>query len=481
MSRIRRTLLPVAALTAVLGLVAVPLTTAAYTDRASARADGFVSPETRFHPQNTWTAGTAVALQEDGTIAIWGYRGNGLSGTGVATVSDTAAISLVTLPADDHPEGRRPAIKVAGVSLDNYYATDATYTGLAALSDDGRVYTWGGTNTQTVMGRSSSPVPYTRPGQVDIPGRVIDLVSTFNVFLALTDTGDLYTWGYAQARGVTGQGGASTQSSTPRQILDGVHSIGAGGWAAWAIRGNTVAGDSQSGVLWWGWANSAGSFAGSPSGEGITSNRNVPTQSAALSQYTVAGCEEVGVVAGSPEDTCGIQKLSGSYYGNQAILSDGRMLAWGNPNEFNSGGPTTTAASAVPTAVALPDGVGVQDVAPTQDYVLLLGTDGLVYVYGRYSFGGGPNPATGARSTTNIRTPTALTVLGQVESLATFGYSGQVRTVDGRYVMFGGSYQGANANRYQVVRDQLPVSSTTTGSWRPPTELVWPGTGRAAG
>lgn len=477
---VRRPFAVAAAALALGGLAAAGVTSAAYTDRATAVSNAFSSPTTRFVPQNTYLAGTGTALQDDGTVAIWGYRGNGLSGTGVSSVADNATVSLVTLPSDGHPEGRRSAVRLAGVSLDNFYPTDGNYTGIAALSDDGRVYTWGGNQSHNIMGRTASPVPFTQPGQVTIPGTVVDLVSSASVFMALTDTGDVWTWGYPQARGVTGQGSATFTSATPTRILTGVHSIGAGVWNGWAIRGNTVAGDPTTGVFWWGWANTGAAYAGSPSGDNTTTNATTPTRSAALSALTTTGCDAVGVVAGSAEDTCRLQRLTGHYYGSQAVLADGTLLTWGNAVEWGTGRPSETAArSNTPTAVTLAPGVTAVRVATTEDYVLVLGSDGYAYVWGRYSWARGVDPATGAISSSNIREPQRMTALGQVERVAGFGYTGAALRADGTIVLWGGSTEGGSDNSHRAVRDSFATTSIATATARPLTNLVMPGT-RAA-
>ncbi|VTR76309.1 hypothetical protein [Cellulomonas hominis] len=475
----RRALAALATLVTIGAVVTVGTTTAAYTDRAAATTEVFDAPTTRFVPQQTYIVGTATAVQDDGTIAIWGNRGFGLSGTGQQTVANDAPVTLLTLPSDGHPSARRSAIKVAGTSLDNFFALGEHHLGLAALSDDGRVYTWGGSQVNHIMGRTGA-VPFNRPGQVAIPGTVVDLVSSASVYMALTSTGDLYTWGDAQARGATGQGTLTASSATPTRILTGVHSIGAGVWNGWAIRGNTVAGDPSAGVLWWGAANLA-SFAGDPSGDNKGTFLGAPTRSAALSAYTTSGCEAVGVVAGSPEDTCGIRSLTGHYYGNQAVLADGALLTWGTGAQWGTGRPSGSfAVNNTPTRADLGAGVGAVSVATTQDYVLVHGTDGYVYVYGRYSMGTGPHPTTGAASTANIRTPTRLTALGQVEAVAGFGYSGAALRADGTIVLWGGSTDGlTSTNNHRAVRNGFATTTTPTVPAAGLTTLVMPGT-RAA-
>ncbi|MFI2104606.1 hypothetical protein ACH436_15020 [Isoptericola sp. NPDC019693] len=456
------------------GAATAPTTTAAYTDRAAAETAGVITTTVGLTPQQTRLAGTATAILDDGTVAVWGFRGNGLSGTGVATVAQGAAISVTTLPSDGHADGARRAVKLAGTSLDNYFATDAGYTGIAALSDDGRVYTWGGTQANNVMGRTNATTPFTQPGQVDIPGTVVDLTSSATVFMALTSDGDLYTWGHAQARGATGQGGTSTSAAVPTKILSGVHSVGAGMWNGWAVR--TATGDDAAGVYWWGWANSATGYAGDPSGANQTSNANAPTRSEVLSAY-VAGCDTVGVVAGSADDTCSVRSLTGHYYGNQMVLADGSLYTWGNYSEEGTGRPDgTNLEDNTPTLVELAPGVGAVQVGTSEDYVMVLGTDGQVYVYGRYSFSRGPDPATGAMTATNVLAPTALATLGSdVEAVVGFGYSGGVRHADGTTSWWGGTDQGGNENWYQPIRTGFATTTLGTTPAAPITKLDFPG------
>ncbi|WP_085368142.1 hypothetical protein [Leifsonia sp. NCR5] len=447
-------------------------TTAAYTDATAAETSQSQSPLTaqsaRMIPTQTRIANTITWLQSDGTLWVWGFRGNGLSGSGSATVpNNNTAPSAVILPNDGYAgPGRRSIVKVAGTSLDGYYPTDVNTTGLAALSDDGQVYTWGGNSANNIMGRPSTPTPYTLPGLVSIPGRVVDLASSATVYMALTDTGDVYTWGYAQARGVTGQGTATASSATPSLIMSGVHSIGAGLWNGWAIRGDSSPGDTTTGVFWWGWANTGSAYASDPSGDNIGTNANSPTRSTALSAYATSGCDTVGVIMGSADDECSIKQLNGHYFGNQLVTSDGQLIAWGAGSQYGTGRPYVSGAeSATPTVVPLPNGDTVASVSVTVDYVEVLAASGTLYIYGRYSFAWGPNPATGAVSATNIVTPTAITAFsGPVAAVGGFGYSGTALLADGTLASWGGSTQGGNSNLYNSIRPDWYTTQPTNNA-----------------
>lgn len=459
-------------------IVASPhTTTAAYTDTASAETSPTTAPlttqTTRLRPTTTHLGNTATGLQDDGTLWVWGFRGNGLAGNGTATVPSSDPPTAVALPNDGHTgSGRRTIVKVAGTSLDGADATNSDFTGLAALSDDGIVYTWGGTQVQNLMGRTAAPIPFTQPGPVSIPGTVVDLVSSATVFMALTSTGDVYTWGFAQGRGVTGQGTATASSATPTLILSGAHSIGAGLWNGWAIRGNDTPGDTTRGVFWWGWANGLNVNAGDPSGDDLAVSRFVPTRSTTLSSYATSGCDTVGVVMNSAADTCAVRWLSGHAYGNQLVTSAGTLFGWGNGANFGTGTGTQTN---VPTVAPIFSGDTVVAVTVTTDYVEVLGQQWM-YVYGYFFFAGGPDLDGGINTSSSSNNLLPMLFLGGAPAaIGGFGYSGSALLADGTFVSWGGSTAGSQDNAYSSIRNGWGVNTAPTNALQPATDMIPPG------
>jgi len=431
---------------------------ASYVDLAMA-THSLHTPGWRPTMAGDWTAvthhlvTTGLAITDKGALMAWGLRAHGLPGQGRELVPEESFPTLIWLPNDGRAPGdQRRVVRVAAVGIDNSLA-DLQHTGVAALSDDGVVYTWGGTNEAHLMGRRSTEPNwlYWRPGPVAIPGRVVDLISTAGVFLALTEAGDLYTWGWAEGYGVTGQGpGLDDSAESPVRILDGVHSIGAGLWNGWAIRDTTV--------YWWG----RGDAGWDPSGDGLGVTRATPTVSDALSIFAV-GCGAVGVVAGSPGDTCGIRQFSGHAYGSQVRLADGTVLTWGDEAHLGTG---RSGAADVPTAVAV--GVGVAQVAAARDYVFLRGVDGYAYLYGWYGDATGPDPATGAVSWTGPARPTRFDALGTGWTTAGLnGYSGHARLADGRWASWGGAIGGYVGNPYHVVPTRPTQEPAGLTYWTP--------------
>ncbi len=130
---------------------------------------------------------TGAALSEDGQVWMWGFRNAGISGL----PTKTHAYSNQNPPNQvAFPEGARIVQLTSGA----YH--------FLALSDDGKVYGWGQSGYGEVGCRNVANDPYVRPPcEVPFPGlkagdRIIQVAAGEYFSLALTEQGDLYTWGH---------------------------------------------------------------------------------------------------------------------------------------------------------------------------------------------------------------------------------------------------------------------------------------------
>ncbi|MDR2567120.1 MAG: hypothetical protein LBC97_13895 [Bifidobacteriaceae bacterium] len=464
--------------------------------------------------QSTYLAATMVSKSRDGAVAyIWGYRGDGLSGTGVETVSSDADVSIVALP-----EGRRVAKIVGGASSGQ---TLNTHAAIGVLATDGTVWTWG-QKPGAAPGRLGRPVEgaypsHAEPGQVTgfpAGAKVVDLQSGGSFFAALTDAGELFTWGVAP-NGSTGSNlpggnygelgqGYHASSSVPRRILTGIHSFAVGRFNAWAITApgwtkttypssvhydgsgsdsptSTTAPDDSSRVLFWG---DNGTNTGAASGSPVNTTSKIwsPEKLAdgakldqLLAQGNALGPDDqprddnftLGVAMGSPEDRGTFAVMTGHMYGYQVLLRDGSLYLWGYHEKSMGYGSGTgkemlDRTAMVPTEVKLDNGNRrVVQIAHTLRVVFLLDDQGTVWMYGLRGTGEskfpGSNGTGGGWASTN--TPmrvdgsnSAGWAAGGITAITGAGMSMMLTRDDGSLWVMGGSTFDGGTNAQYVVR-----------------------------
>ncbi|MDR1186233.1 MAG: hypothetical protein LBK95_02050 [Bifidobacteriaceae bacterium] len=406
--------LAVAAVAIVLACLPVAATSAAFIDSEygsfdlTAEAPPAPRPAINIGYRGNYLGATQVGLSQSGSAAyVWGYRDGGLSGTG-AKVDPTADISVVKLPG---------GLKIAGITGGSNKGNSQYYNAaIGVLAQDGSVWTWGVADEHR-LGRPVTDANRWLPGKVEIPGKVIDLQSGANSFVALTDDGDLYTFGAVSSEsystyGALGQGAAAISGTVPRRILTKVHSFGVALNSVWAVvapgwtnttysgndtadQGSTTAPGERGEVLFWGYneLNGSGAASGDPDLKNTYCAK--PTRlstTAVLNQLLWAGSaagdqnETLGVAMGSPEDSGTFRQMTGSVYGNQVLLADGRLFTWGySANGYYGSGNNTgmsTRQTMVPTQADL-GGLKVQAVAHTMRLTMLLDQTGTAWIYGR--------------------------------------------------------------------------------------------------
>jgi len=219
-----------------------------------------------------------------------------------------------------------------------------------ALTSDGQVWAFGGTNLGT-PGTSSVPVA--------VPGLsgVTQVAAGNELSLALRSDGTVWAWG-SNTAGDLGDGNLAP-SNTPVQVtgLTGVTQIVTGGLWSLALRSD--------GTVWsWGY-NADGEL-----GNGTTFDSDVPVQVTGLAHVTqiAAGGQDSMAVA-----TNGITALS-------------TVWAWGGNSEGQLGDGTFRERP-VPVALSGINVSSVLDIAVGGDFAMVLGTDGTLWDWGENNYG----------------------------------------------------------------------------------------------
>lgn len=348
---------------------------------------------------------TGASLSDDGTVWMWGFRNAGISG----------------LPTNTHAYGNgNPPNQVAfpgGASI-KQLASGAYH--FLALTQDGRVYGWGQSGYGEVGCRNTASDPYVRPPcEVPFPGlkpgdRIVHVAAGEYFSLALTQQGDLYTWGhdlYGQGgRGDAVAGNAegpvlntahpsySNGTKVPRNNasmqfvpykvnLGGEAAVVAGAWyeGAMAI---TQSAAGQRHV--WGWGDNEAGGLGVPYACGGTPIRGVQCvvrkPARALPAFDAIAPDVTYVSGGNAFGTALLQDAAGS-----------RLVGWGQKAAIGLGTRPdgtpgdTVAAVLTPQPMRLMDpatGVEYQPVRFFSRYVgnVAIGTDDRLWVWGQ---GGG--------------------------------------------------------------------------------------------
>ena len=377
-------------------------------------------------------SGFSVGVASDGNAYAWGYNQHGQLGQGSASSTPQKTPVRVPLPdgvdssftytqavaggyhvlaigsdgivyswgANDHGQlgdntttERSKPLPVKGADGQPFKAVQvsAGYADSAAISPDGRVYTWGSEyNADGSYSTSKLAPALAKDPNGSGQGLHADQVSLgWSFVMAMDADGNVYTWGYDNY-GQLGNGTATGEHSTiyaadPARVPDPEDTsktfkatqISAGANHAMAI--------SQDGILWtWGY-NYRGQL-----GDGTTTNRPSPTQ------------------IGKPTKARVTQISAGAYHSLAADQS-GTAWAWGwninsqlgtNNSDFNQPAPTLVS----PPAGQISAGTGLATARITAgwNHSMAVGQDGNAYAWGDNASG---QLGTGS-DTTPISTPT---------------------------------------------------------------------------
>jgi alpha-tubulin suppressor-like RCC1 family protein len=325
----------------------------------------------------------------------------------------------------------------------------AGYDHNLALSSTGQLYSWGGTTTYASLGNGSSagsevPVAVT-DGAIPAGTTFTQIAAGGYLDLALASNGHLYSWGYNEF----GELGNGTNSNSTSAVPVAVAFSGYSPLKHIVTISQVSAGinfalalGSDGGVYAWGDGTSG------QIGNGTMTSSNVPV--AAAAGAVPAGTTFTEVAAGL------INSL--------ALGSNGHVYAWGW-NSDGQLGNAGTSPSDVPVAVSAPAGTTFTQIAAGGDHALALSSSGQIYAWGLNADG-----QLGNGTTTNSDVPVAVSA-GAIPAGATIaqiaaGYSDSFAlTTTGQLYAWGsndgGSLgNGANTNSTVPVAVHLPSGVT---------------------
>lgn len=317
----------------------------------------------------------SALLTKDGDVYTWGSGGSGRLGNGT-----TDDVSTPTLIDTSGALAGKTVTKIA-----------AGYRFMLALTDEGRVYSWGhnfsgqlgnGTNNQ-----ASSPVAVNTSGV--LAGKtIVDIAAGGYSSVALASDGTVYTWGDNDL-GQLGNG-SSPSSNVPVAVYMGSNGL-AGKTVTQVVAGfeHVMALTSDGNVYAWG-SNYSGQI-----GDGSL----LPTL------YTPQAVDTGGVLAG--KNIVRIAANDGDH--SAAVSSDGLAYAWG-ANSYGELGNGSTSDSNTPVAVTnsgILAGKHVVDIAVGSGNTNALTSDGNVY-----SWGMGGNGRLGNGSVVSSDVPVAVDMTG---------------------------------------------------------------------
>lgn len=185
---------------------AVP-SSAGYLDDESATSTVVTAPPGAYTPTDLNRAALTGAGLAGGAVYVWGAKGGGIAGNGKWNVPadgpSDGSVVRVDLPITSDPKTTRPAT-ITQLALNSAtFETDEYKAGTtgAALSDTGDVYTWGSNfGGKLGSGNPDTTAVCTRGLAANCaPGPILSgvkkITASNNAFYALKSNGELWGWG----------------------------------------------------------------------------------------------------------------------------------------------------------------------------------------------------------------------------------------------------------------------------------------------
>jgi alpha-tubulin suppressor-like RCC1 family protein/ankyrin repeat protein len=330
----------------------------------------------------------SVALRDDGTVFAWGENVFGQLGNGTNTNTNHA-----TIVADNF-----------GFSIINIATVEAGKYHTVALKTDGTLLSWG-KNSSGQLGIGTNADTYVPTAVRDLGGSILSNISKIAVgaehTLALSDDGRVYSWGH-NYYGQLGDG-TTTKRNYPALVQDSNNNTLSNVESIYAGSNYSIAVKSDGTVWTWG-HNSSGQL-----GDGTQTNQALAKQVTGSEEFSFTNIDMIasghlhniilrtdntlitwgdnssGQLGSGNTDSSivpieikdssdniliDIRYVSSNYKHAMALKTDGTILAWGENSDSQLGIGTTTDTT-TPTLVIDEEGLNVKlfDVSPEEEII----------------------------------------------------------------------------------------------------------------
>ncbi|WP_139125185.1 RCC1 domain-containing protein [Bacillus solimangrovi] len=341
--------------------------------------------------------GHTIALASDGTVYTWGSNKDGQLGDGNIGTNQASPIAI-TMPGE---------AKIEQVAAGRNHTI--------ALASDGTMYEWG-SNDFGQLGDGNIGTNQATPTAITIPegAKIEQVAAGIYHSVALASDGTMYTWG-SNEDGQLGDENIGTNQVSPTAISmpKGVmiEQVGVGNF-------HTVALASDGTMYAWG-RNYYGQLGDGSSGTNQASPIVIPMpEGVTIEQIAAGGAHTI------------------------ALASDGTMYAWGRnySGQLGDGDSGFGADKASPTAITMPEGVTIEQVEAGNIHTMALASDGTVYTWGLNDVGQLGDGNIG----TNQASPTAITIPegAKIEQVAVGVFHSIALASDGTVYSWGWNFYG---------------------------------------
>jgi hypothetical protein len=395
-----------------------------------------------------------LVVTPDGRVLAWGGNPGGVLGQG-QTSTELVSLALPTAVKDSTGQG----------VLTGIVAASAGNTSALALSEEGEVYSWGWGQALGRTAVNGDPLPkkvLDPAGTASFKGVVAAMVGDDNA-VALADDGTVYSWGY-----YSGRAGAD-----PKPV-PGIVSVGGKAVAVSAGSNWSAALLADGRIVTWGYGS-----------DGRQGQPGVSTPAAPGFVIEQATGQPLG----------GIVAISAGYNFGLALSASGQLYAWGSNSRGQLGQGTSNDLVAGAVAVKGPGGAApfgnIVMAAAGGNHALALDSTGKVWSWGYSQNGelgdGVAHPRVNSSALPDaVVSPAGTLQLGNVVSIAA-GYSHSLALGDdGRLWIWGSGFRGnlgqggtASSNTYVplAVKDEAGTASMSLApldAWPNLTQRAFP-------